>query len=445
MDQQKCSFYLSKSGGIQNTAIDRFCKHLYYLQVRINDFIYFHTNDDDNEYSDLTQKSQELYNIADKSISSILEFIKPDETSPIISKNDAICYIKGIYKDIKNKDSIYHTLKKSLKELCQSRNPDDFQEMFFSSDVCLERLGIQLNNDELKLFKNKLKKVFQNETKLDQFVDEIQDLKLSEEKEILLGQVLSEYCLYISLKLLKQSKSNFKESCRKIDEAYRNEIENTILNLTSQISSLREENESMKQLNEKNAIKLKENEIQIDELQELLDMKSIQNKKLSDEIMELKGNASPPDIIYKLDDSSDAEIDTSEILSFLTATEPIDNDPNVNFLSKARNVIPPSFEEDECDEIESKPNKLTIPIIKSYSKKAIVGKTNKKPVNSIKNNKDNKEDRSIDNSELLAQIQAKDAIIKEKDDKINEKEDTIRQLTFINQTLLSNFKKICHL
>ena len=99
MDQQKFSFYLSISGGIQNTAIDRFREHLYYLQVRINDFIYFHTNDDENEYSNLTQKSQELYNIADKSISSILEFIKPDETNPIISKNDAICYIKGIHKE----------------------------------------------------------------------------------------------------------------------------------------------------------------------------------------------------------------------------------------------------------------------------------------------------------------------------------------------------------
>lgn len=398
--------YLSKTVGLQNNAIDKFREHLNNLQCRLNDFAYFHSNEN-TEYSDLNEKCQQLYIITDKILDSLFESFIPDETCPIIFKNESIEYIKKVYKEMEDKKTLYYEIQKATKELCLSRDPNEFKEILSSSEVCLKRLGIELNNDELKIFNKNQKKLLEHNLEIERVdIDSDSDLDLSDEKENLFGQVLSEYCLYNTIKLFKQSKANFKESCKKIDTAYKTEIENSFMLLQNQIASLISENRNLKQINEKNASKLRDNEVQIEELQELLDIKSTQNKKFSNEIMELKGNTTAPEIIYNADDSSD-DIDASEVLKFLSETEP-DDSSNQNYeQAKERTIIPISFEPEESEN-DRKPNLLTIPMKKPIAKKPIpLKKTNPEIPNDDSTNKN----ISDNETSLLNQLKEKDDII----------------------------------
>lgn len=411
MEAKKYPVFFNKCNNLQINTIDRFRERINNLQVRLTDFAYFHSNDEDNSYSDLTEKSRILYKNTEKILSSIFESFTPDETNPILTKNESINYIKDVYKEVKDKKSIFYEVQNGVKKLCQSRDANEFKEIFSSSDICLNVLGIELNSDENKIFKNNLDKLLQNKSKIENPVSIDKDFEPSEEKEFLLGQVLSEYCLYNSIKLLKKSKSNFKDSCKKIDDAYKTDVENSFMQLQNQVTALITENEKLIQINEKNEIKLKDNEIQIEELQELLDLKNTQIKKLSDEIMELKGNASTPEIIYNLGDSSD-ECDTSEILKFLTETEP-DENTNQNITYRPQNIIPPSL--DTEFEVDMKPNMLTIPKAKPFAKKDSennIKKQEKKEV-IIDDSTNDAKTRSVnnDNSLLLKQLEDKDMMI----------------------------------
>ncbi|KAK8866565.1 hypothetical protein M9Y10_009529 [Tritrichomonas musculus] len=314
MNQHIISAYFHKYGTLVDSTINKFREFIDVLQTRLDDFTYFHSND---EHSDIAQKSREVYQDTDKIITTIFKNLSSIDDKAIISKDALIDYIISIYKSIKEKDSIYSKLQKKVKDLCKSRDPSEFNEIFNYKKKCLNILSIQLNKEEEKLFDKKLNSFFENapEIESDNDKDKDKDFVLSSDKEYLLGQVISEICLYNSIKLFKKSKSAFKDNLKKIDKAFKSENETFCNNLIIQLVNARNENESLKEANKDYEIKLNTAKEEYEELQLHLEEKNDQNKKMSDRIMELEKTPTQESILYNEIGNNSSEYDAESYVS----------------------------------------------------------------------------------------------------------------------------------